>query len=169
MALITSPTETIPDLNHEYYTITIDSIDQTSANTFTVHLENPIHNVVQARLIGAHIHTLDTTEHIYVSIKELDSKFNDRAVSIIGGQSNLSKVKNSFASLVSTAVDHGNAEHIQVFTDDYPVVTQYIHPIKKISRFTVQIYDQDGNTLPPNADNDPNHLLIRFVCRKPNL
>jgi len=169
MALITSPTETIPDLNYEYYTITIDSIDQTSANAFTVHLENPLHNVVQARLIAAHLHTLDTTEHIYVSIEELDSMFNDRATNVIGGQSGLSKVKNSFASLVTTNADHGNGDHVQIFIDDYPVVTQYINPIRKISRFTIKMYDQNGDPLPPNTNNNPNHLIIRFVCRKPNM
>ena len=35
MALITSPTGTIPDLNYEYHTVTIDSIGQASSNTFT--------------------------------------------------------------------------------------------------------------------------------------
>jgi len=154
MALITSPTETIPDLNYEYHTVTIDSIGQASSNAFTCYLNQPIKNVVQARLIATHIHTIDTTEHFYISIEELDSNFNTRASNVYGGQSELSKVNGCFASLVSTAVDHGN---------------QYIDPIRQISRFTVKIFDQDGNLLTPNGDDDPNHLIIRFVCRKPNL
>ena len=66
MALITSPTETIPDLNYEYHTVTIDSIGQDSANTFTCFLSQPLKNVVQARLIAARINTTTNTEHCYV-------------------------------------------------------------------------------------------------------
>ena len=59
MARITSPTETMPDLNYEYHTITIDSvIGQASANTFTCFLQQPLKNIVQARLLGARISTL---------------------------------------------------------------------------------------------------------------
>ena len=169
MALITSPTETIPDLNYEYHTVTIDSIGQSSSNSFTVYLNQPIKNVVQARLVATHLHTEDTTEHYYISIEELDSNFNTRASNVYGGQSALSKVNGCFASLVSTAIDHGNSEHIQLFRDEYPIVTQYIDPIRQLSRLTIKIFDQDGNLLTPNGDDDPNHLIIRFVCRKPNL
>ena len=168
MALVTSP-QTIPDLNYEYYTINIDSIGQDSANNFTCHLENPIHNVVQARLIAAHIHTLDTTDHIYVSIEELDSNFNDRASNVYNGQSSLSKLRGCFASMITSAVDHGVASYLQVFKDDYPIVTQYVNPIRTISRFTVKIYDQSGNLLLPDDVTDSNHLIIKFICRKPNL
>ena len=75
MALITSPTETIPDLNYEYHTLTIDTIDQSSANTFTCFLQQPIKNVVQARLVAARIHSTTATEHCYMSIEELDTIF----------------------------------------------------------------------------------------------
>ena len=61
MALITSPAETIPDLNYEYHTVTIDSIGQDSANTFTCFLSQPLKNVVQARLIAARINTTANT------------------------------------------------------------------------------------------------------------
>ena len=62
MALVTSP-QTIPDLNYEYHTITVDTIGQDSANTFTCHLQQPLKNVVQARLLAAHIHSNVVTEH----------------------------------------------------------------------------------------------------------
>src|SRR6056300_903007 len=101
MALITSPTETIPDLNYEYHTITIDSIGQSSANTFTCYLEQPLRNVVQARLLAAHIHSNVVTEHCYVSIEELDTNFNDRASNVLTGQSHMSMIRGSFASIVT--------------------------------------------------------------------
>ena len=164
MALITSPTEMIPDLNYEYHTITIDSVGQDNANTFTCHLQQPLKNVVQARLVGARINTTTATEHCYVSINELDSIFSDRASNVLTGQSSLSILRNSFASLV-TADDTG----IISFKDDYPVATQYVNPIRSIDRFTVNIRDQDANLVTPPNPAENNFLVIRFVCRKPNL
>ena len=164
MALITSPTEMIPDLNYEYHTITIDSVGQGNANTFTCHLQQPLKNVVQARLVGARINTTTATEHCYVSISELDSIFSDRASNVLTGQSSLSILRNSFASLV-TADDTG----IISFKDDYPVATQYVNPVRSIDRFTVNIRDQDANLVTPPNPAENNFLVIRFVCRKPNL
>jgi hypothetical protein len=164
MALITSPTEMIPDLNYEYHTITIDSVGQGNANTFTCHLQQPLKNVVQARLVGARINTTTATEHCYISISELDSIFSDRASNVLTGQSSLSILRNSFASLV-TADDTG----IISFKDDYPVATQYVNPIRSIDRFTVNIRDQDANLVTPPNPAENNFLVIRFVCRKPNL
>ena len=89
MALITSPTDMIPDLNYEYHTITIDSVDQTTANTFTCHLQQPLKNVVQARLVAARINTTTATEHCYISIDELDSIFTERASNVLTGQASL--------------------------------------------------------------------------------
>jgi len=168
MALITSPTE-VPDLNYEYHTITIDSIGQASANTFTCHLEQPIRNVVQARLLAAHIHSNVSTEHCYVSIDQLDTNFNDRASNVLGGQSSMTVVRNSFASLVVDDASHSGGDSLIVFKDNYPIVTQYIDPIRSIDRFKVTIRDQDGNTIKEPSTAADNFLVIRFVCRKPNL
>ena len=164
MALITSPTEMIPDLNYEYHTITIDSMGQDNANTFTCHLQQPLKNVVQARLVGARINTTTATEHCYISISELDSIFSDRASNVLTGQSSLSILRNSFASLV-TADDTG----IISFKNEYTVATQYVTPIRSIDRFTVNIRDQDANLVTPPNPAENNFLVFRFVCRNPNL
>jgi hypothetical protein len=161
MALITSPTETIPDLNYEYHTVTIDSIGQDSANTFTCYLQQPLKNVVQARLLGARISTTTDTEHCYISIDELDSIFNDRASNVYEGQASMSVLRSSFASIVTD----GAADI--VFKDNYTIATQYIDPIRRIDRLTITIRDQDAVTVPDGTGN--NFLVIRFVCRKPNL
>src|SRR6056300_958944 len=168
MALITSPTE-VPDLNYEYHTITIDSIGQASANTFTCHLERPNRNVVQARLLAAHIHSNVSTEHCYVSIDQLDTNFNDRASNVLGGQSSMTVVRNSFASLVVDDASHSGGDSLIIFKDNYPIVTQYIDPIRSIDRFKVTIRDQVGNTIKEPSTAADNFLVIRFVCRKPNL
>ena len=161
MALITSPTETIPDLNYEYHTVTIDSIGQDSANTFTCYLQQPLKNVVQARLLGARISTTTDTEHCYVSIDELDSIFSDRASNVYEGQASMSMLRSSFASIVTDGVAD------IVFKDNYTIATQYIDPIRRVDRLTITIRDQDAATVPNGSGN--NFLVIRFVCRKPNL
>jgi hypothetical protein len=162
MALVTSP-RTIPDLAYEYHTITIDSIGQDSANTFTCHLNQPLKNVVQARLLGARINSNVSTEHCYISIQELDSIFSDRTSNVYDGQGSLSTLRNSFASLIKTE------DTVINFTDNYPVITQYINPIRRIDRFNVTIRDQSGNPIVPSTPVKDNFLVIRFVCRKPNL
>lgn len=167
MALVTAPQSTTPDLQYEYHTITLDSVGQSSANTFTCHLQTPLKNVVQARLVAAHIHT-NSVEHCYVSIKELDTFFHDRAFKALDEQQSMSKVRHSFASLVTDATTHGSNQVI-LFKDDYPVVAQYIDPIKTIDRFQVTLMDQDGVTLKNSSDTGDNFLVVRFVCMKRNL
>lgn len=162
MALITSPID-IPDLNYEYHTITIDTIGQDSANTFTCHLSQPLKNVVQARLLAARINTTSDTKHCYVSIKELDTIFSDRASNVYEGQPSLSVLRNSFASLIK------DEDATVTFKDNYNVATQYIDPIRRIDRFTVTIRNEDGDTIERAGASDKNFLVLRFVCRKPNL
>ena len=165
MALITSPTETIPDLNYEYHTVTIDTIGQASANTFTCFLNQPLKNIVQARLLAARINTSASTEHCFVSIEQLDSIFSDRASNVYDGQASLSILRGSFASLVTT----GTPGAVINFKDDYTVATQYIDPIRRIDRLTVTLRNQDGETIERAGVGDKNFLVIRFVCRKPNM
>lgn len=162
MALITSPTD-IPDLNYEYHTITLDTIGQDSANTFTCHLSQPLKNVVQARLLAARINTTSDTKHCYISIKELDTIFSDRASDVYEGQPSLSVLRNSFASLIK------DEDTTVTFKDNYNVATQYVDPIRRIDRLNVTIRNEDGETIERAGASDKNFLVIRFVCRKPNL
>ena len=168
MALVTSP-QTIPDLDYEYHTITVDSIGQDSANTFTCHLQQPLKNVVQARLLGAHIHSTDDTEHCYVSVNELDSIFNDRASNVLTGQAHLSMLRGSFASIITESTTHSGSNSLITFKDNYPIVAQYVDPIRRVDRLTVTIRDQTGSTIKNSSDDGDNFLVFRFVCRKPNL
>ena len=284
----------VPDLNYEYHTITIDSNGQAAANTFTSYLEIPLKNVVEAKLLAAHVHTKTSNQHIYISIDELDSNFNDRATPVLDGAGTIGKIKNVFASLTSdvTAVPavsttnlvvkvvggyyeidgvdrpalslqrgntyvfnlsdgsnsghplafstangsgtftngvtdnygydiysgtyatpanapgnngsqvtftvpedapssfyyycvvHGwgmgsptastiseivGTDHITNFKDEYDVSTQYINPLRKVGKFTVNIMNQDGVSILPNAAGTPNYLIVKFTCLKGNL
>jgi len=162
MALVTSP-KTIPDLDYEYHTITIDSIGQLSANAFTCHLQQPLRNVVQAKLLAAHINSNVTTKHCYVSIEELDSIFSDRASNVLTGQASMSVLRGSFASIITS----GSA--LISFKDEYTIATQYVDPIRRIDRLAVTIRDQDGIPIVPSIPAADNFLVLGFVCRKPNL
>ena len=169
MALITSPTEMIPDLNYEYHTITVDTLNQASSNSFTCFLSQPLKNVVQARLLAARIRTKTATEHCYISIDELNSVFNDRATNVYEGQASLGMLRNSFASIAHANTVASGAQTIS-FKDEYPIATQYVNPIRRIDRLTVNIRDQNGVLMVPALATDRNNFIVlRFVCRKPNL
>tara|TARA_B110000285_G_C14795997_1_gene455229 strand:- start:168 stop:674 length:507 start_codon:yes stop_codon:yes gene_type:complete len=168
MALVTSIAD-IPSLEYEYHTITVDSIGQGSANTFTCYLSQPIRNVVQAKLLAAHIHSNVSTEHCYVSINELDSIFSDRASNVYDGQASMSMLKGSFASIITGDSSHSGGNSTILFKDEYTIATQYIDPIRRIDRLMVTIRDQTGNTIKNPTDSADNFLILRFVCRKPNL
>ena len=169
MALITSPTEMIPDLNYEYHTITVDTLNQASSNSFTCFLSQPIKNVVQARLLAARIRTKTATEHCYISIDELNSVFNDRATNEYEGQASLGILRNSFASIAHANTAASGAQTIS-FKDEYPIATQYVNPIRSIDRLTVNIRNQSGVPIvPATATDKNNYFILRFVCRKPNL
>tara|TARA_B110000483_G_scaffold93809_1_gene115557 strand:- start:114 stop:644 length:531 start_codon:yes stop_codon:yes gene_type:complete len=164
---------TVPDLNYEYAVITVDSIGQSSANDFQVHLQTPLNNIVQAKLIGAHIHTTVQTDHIYIDIDELevDPILNQRTSNVAGGQPALSNVTGTFGTLISRAIvsqgqGHSDDTYVYTFENQYPIVSQYLSPLQNLSTLTIKIYDQNGDLLPPNSSGDPNHFILSFITRR---
>ena len=155
------------ELKYEYYTVTLDSVGQDSANTFTCYLTQPIRNIVEAKLIAAHIKTTEVTEHCYITIDELDSKYMERTSNVYEGQPSMTQIRNSFASLVSDSVSlnpSGN-DSIILFKDEYPVQSQYTFPIGSVDRFRVKIYDQRGQTLTnPVITTGNNFIVLRLKC-----
>jgi len=154
-------------MKYEYHTVTLDTVGQVSSNTFTCFLAQPIRNIVEAKLIAAHIKTTEVTEHCYISIEELDSNFTERTSNIYEGQPGMTQIRNSFASLVSDSVSlnpSGN-DSIILFKDEYPVESHYTFPIGSIDRFRVKIYDQRGQTLiNPVIASGNNFIVIRLKC-----
>jgi hypothetical protein len=159
MSLVTAPQSTIPDFEHEYHTIVIDTVDQPSKNTFSVFLQQPLENVVQARLTAAQIHT-SSSNVCHISIEELNTNFSQRATSDLQGQSALTSLNRSFGTLLCDG--SGNFS----FSDNYPVVQQYITPIRKLGRLTFTLRNQDGDTIPGTTDN---YFILRFVTKMRNL
>ena len=164
---------TVPDLNYEYAVITVDSIGQSSANNFQVHLQSPLNNIVQAKLIGAHIHTTVQTDHLYIDIDELevDPILNQRTSNVAGGQPALSNVTGTFGTLISRAIvppgqGHSDDTYIFTFENQYPIVSQYLVPLQNLNTLTIKIYDQNGNLIPPSSSDDPNHFILSFITRR---
>ena len=163
----------IPDFNYEYHTISFDTLDQTSANTFTVYFNTPLRQVVQARLLAAHVHTRGTVEHLYVRIRELESNFNDRLTknppNVPATSPVQSIARGTFASII-TVVDAPASDQLITFRDNYDQTTQFIHPIENLDRLTVKLFNQNGALIPnPSGGIEINHFVIRFICRAPNL
>ena len=54
-------------MEYKYHTVTLDTVGQASSNIFTCYLTQPIRNIVEAKLIAAHIKTTEVTEHCVTS------------------------------------------------------------------------------------------------------
>lgn len=159
MAIVTS-NSTIPDLEHEYHTILVDTIGQTSKSTFTVHLQQELENVVQVRLIAAQVRPSSTSNVCSISVQELDTQFTQRTTDEPDGQSSRSTLNRAFGTILDDGVGRFN------FKDEYPVMQQYITPIRKISRLGVTLRDQTGQEITGTADN---YFIFKFTCRNKNL
>lgn len=156
MSLVTAPQPSIPDFEHEYHTIVVDTLGQASKNTFSVYLQQPLENIVQARLTAAQIHT-SSSNVCHISIEELDTNFSQPTTSDLNSSSRLNR---SFGTLLCDGSGNFN------FADNYPVVQQYITPIRKLGRLSFTLRNQNGDTVPGTTDN---YFILRFVCKKPNL
>lgn len=170
---MTSPsyfTPNFPDFRYEYHTLTVSSADSNSEsrNTFTVYLTTPINNVVQASLVAAHIHTLSTVEHIFVSVDELNTHFNDVGSLTQPNESTTPASRKAFASLLVDSTTHGNSDVEITYKNDYPNTTQYIRAID-INKLTIKLLDENGNTIPRSTNDTRTHLIFRFVTRSKNI
>jgi len=161
MVLIVAPQQTLPDFEHEYHTVTIDSTDQSSpTNAYTAFLPTPLENVIQVELLAARFNTLATsTQLIHVSIEELRTFFSQRAKADLDSADD-----NHLNGVFGTVVTDGATTH--TFKSEYPIMQQYLNPIRKIDRLNLKLFNEDGNLLDTTVKS---HFVLRFVCKKRNL
>ena len=166
MALVTSQS-TLPDFEHEYHTVIVDSFDGTATNNnaFSVFLQTPLENIVQAQLITANIRIASAERVCHISINELDTHFSQRASSSVNGQTAMSVLNKNFGTIVKTGAY--STTHL-VFKNEYPVMQQYVSPIRKLDRLTITFRSGDATSSVIQDDND-SILVFRFVCKKRNL
>ena len=162
----------LPDNRYDYYTVTVDTVDQVNKNQFSVYLTEPIKNVVQAKLLATHIHTADTVQHLYISINELNSVFNERATIDVNSQGSISRVRGAFASVTVSSDHTSGSDQIINFKDmkDYEITNEYPSIIRRIDRLTVSLLDENGVLVPnPASAGDENVFIIRFKCLSPSV
>mgnify|MGYP006201276751 FL=1 len=166
MALVTSQS-TLPDFEHEYHTVIVDSFDGTATNNnaFSVYLQTPLENIVQAQLITANISVASIERVCHISIDELNTVFTQRASSSVNGQSERQILNRNFGTLVKTG-DY-NTTHL-VFKNEYPVMQQYVAPIRKLDRLSITLRSGDATSSIIDNNND-SIFVFRFVCKKRNL
>lgn len=162
----------LPDNRYDYYTVTVDTVDQANKNTFSVYLTEPLKNVVQVKLLATHIHTADTVQHLYIHINELNSVFNDRATIDLNSQGSISRVRGSFASVTVSSDHTSGTDQVINFKDkkDYEISNEYPSIIRRIDRLTVSLLDESGVLIPnPSVNTDENVLILRFKCLSPSV
>ncbi len=169
----------------ENYTIRVDSLGALSNTSFIGYLNIPLKNVVRAELQSVSIHgnaASLSTGAIYVHIDELESKFTDRTSlrydqSVAGKTSNTGVTPSSTISnigllntaLVAIPVTTGASETRTIFTSGsyFPVEVTYIEPIRRLDKFTVNLYAENGSQ--PTITSGPTFLTLRLTCAKPNV
>ena len=162
MALVTSQS-TLPDFEHEYHTVIVDSYDQTSDSVFTVFLPNPLENIVQAQLLTANLRVGSGTRIVHLSINELNTNFSQRATKEVNGQAAQQVLNRNFGSIINSSGTNGLNLY---FKNEYPVMQQYINPIRKLDRLTITLRDGDAAGF---ATGEDSFFVFRFVCKKRNL
>ena len=162
MALVTSQS-TLPDFEHEYHTVIVDSYDQDSNSVFTVFLPNPLENIVQAQLLTANLRVGSGTRIVHLSINELNTNFSQRATKEVNGQATLQVLNRNFGSIINSSGTTGTTLY---FKNEYPVMQQYINPIRKLDRLTITLRDGDAAGF---ATSEDSFFVFRFVCKKRNL
>ena len=162
MALVTSQS-TLPDFEHEYHTVIVDSFQQSSDSVFTVFLPNPLENIVQAQLLTANLRVGSGTRIVHLSINELNTNFSQRATKEVNGQAALQVLNRNFGSIINSSGTTGTTLY---FKNEYPVMQQYINPIRKLDRLTITLRDGDAAGFATGADS---FFVFRFVCKKRNL
>ena len=159
MSLVTATRTQLPDFEYEYHSITVDTVGQDSKNTFTVHLTQPLENIVQARLSAARIDAVGSNV-CHISIQELNTNFAQRTSNIFEGQASMTTLNNGFGTLVQSG------SNPIVFKSEYDVMSQYVTPIRKLDRLTCTLRDENGDTITDGADN---FLIFKFVCKNRNM
>ena len=159
MALVTSQS-TLPDFEYEYHTVIVDTVDDsTSKQKFTSYFPTPLENIVQVKLIAAHINGTDVTHKLlHLKIDELRTIFSQRGkTDLETGDDNI--INGVFGTLVTDGTSR------LVFKNEYPVIQQYYNPIRKLDRITVELLKETGGV----ATTSETCLIFRFICKKRNM
>ena len=159
MALVTSQS-TLPDFEHEYHTVIVDTISDSSKQKFTSYFPTPLENIVQVQLIAAHIDNHNASELIHLKIDELKTIFSQR------GKTDLeTSDDNIINGVFGTLITDGTTR--LVFKNEYAVIQQYYNPIRKLDRLNVEVLKETGADV--TFTTGETCLIFRFICKKRNM
>lgn len=171
----------------EVYTIKVDSSNVSTVNSnaasFVAYLPISLTNVVKMELLSACITpSTNVSPVVYFHAEELISKFIDRgqvtytlssagASSTVGSTSATISNTNKLAeALVAVPVDTSRVASTPVIytTGGYfPTSVNYINPIRKLDRLTINAYTSTGAYV-TTTTNVPTFLTFRFECARDN-
>ena len=109
---------------------------------------------------------LAPNEGVFLDIHELRTMFNEDALAITGNTYTGQNVSRTFG-LIPMDVTAGAIKHFKK-TSDYDFCVDYVNPIRKLDRLTVEWVDRRGRLLSFNGLED-NSFMLRFHTLRKNL
>lgn len=109
---------------------------------------------------------LSPNEGVFLDIHELRTMFNEDALAITGNTYTGQNVSRTFG-LIPMDVSAGAVKHFKKSTD-YDFCVDYVNPIRKLDRLTVDWVDRRGRKVQFNGLED-NSFMIRFHTLRKNL
>jgi len=174
----------------EVYTVSVNTryvVAPASNNSFVAYINVPLRNVVRAELVSASIHPASNTSAVmYMHVAELVDKFHDRAtlqyqmtgsglLSNIGAVSQVSSNAGQLAEsfmvypINGADLDLGSVNTPRIIyraLADFPVGVDFIEPIRRLDKLTVNLFADTGAAFLANA---PTFITFRFECAKDNV
>lgn len=157
----------LPNCQYESHVVHFDSTTSDSGgatNDFTVRIRTPLKDIVTAQLISASVASGGSDVVGYLIIDELMSGFNTKAGNTSGNVISSDQVTAPFAKILLDTTGRTSYK-----AGDYPVFTEFIRPIERLSRMRVRLMNQDGTGLLTLSGGQPTFFTIRFVCMRQNL
>ena len=155
------------DFSYEFYTIHVDSLTSSTGNVFTSHLFRPIKDVVQVSVLTVNFDASTSVSNVaYLYVDQLTSMFNENTGersgdSIVSNPINKDRTRGALARF--NVASSGRTIYNQ---QDYSTQTQFIHPIEKIDRINVRLFDENGDSLITISNT---FVSFRFTCMRDNL
>lgn len=174
----------------EVYTVSVNTryvVSPSSNNSFVAYINIPLRNVVRAELVSASIHpAANTSAVVYMHVAELVDKFHDRATlkyqqtvsGLLSNTGSVSQVSSNAGylaeSLMVYPINAADLDLASVNTprvvyrsmSDFPVVADFIEPIRRLDKLTVNMFADTGAEFLTAA---PTFLTFRFECAKDNV
>jgi hypothetical protein len=152
---------------YDFHTIHLDSLSSTSNSDFIRHLFTPLNNIVQVSVVTANFLTAPTSPVAYLKIEELQTIYNDITGDQVTSGYNVVEANPSTQSVLRGSLAKFNVDRFGARTiynqQDFSTQTQFKHPLDRINRLTVKLYNQNGDEL---TTPDTTFITLRFTCLK---